>query len=466
MSMLGAAGCVLVGLGTTATPAGTATESCVAGVCTLTFSVTGAPETWTVPGGVTSVRITAAGGAGGTSAFDQAGGAAGQSVADVPVAPGTSLSVVVGDVGADGSLSGSPVAPTFGGGGAGGVFDLGGDFWYGASGGGGSFVFGTRPDASVGLLVAVGGGGGGGASMPGGDGGATGAGATPLESPNASGGGATTTAGGVAGGGGAAGSGPATAATALGTGGDGEAGIYAGAGGGGYFGGGGGGFGPVGLFSFTTGAGGGGSGFLLAEAALVSSGGSTGAGSVVITYDEPPPGPSATTLVARQPDGDDVGDPVVLTATVTSDPSGGPTPTGTIHFFEGSAEVGGSGTAVDGSGVASVTLTDVTAGSHTYRAEYGGDASYVASTSTAATVVVDAAGPSTSTSTTSTTAPPGAVRGAGATSDGGPSTFARTGSDLRRAATGGLAALAAGTVLLAATHLPFRRHPVADPDVV
>ena len=70
---------------------------------TATFSFTGAEQTYTVPAGVSTLRIVAIGGAGGApSQFGGAGGKAGAVGADLAVTPGENLLVVVGGNGGNG----------------------------------------------------------------------------------------------------------------------------------------------------------------------------------------------------------------------------------------------------------------------------------------------------------------------------------------------------------------------------
>jgi len=74
---------------------------------------------------------------------------------------------------------------------------------------------------------------------------------------------------------------------------------------------------------------------------------------------------------------------VTLTATMTGAKA---TPTGTVIFLDGTAQLG-SGT-LNGSGVATYATTALTGGSHSITASYAGDANYGAATSTAVTVTV------------------------------------------------------------------------------
>ena len=123
------------------------------GMCGLELLYTGVPATLAVPAGIGVLTVVASGGAGGTSLEDEgaasAGGLGGRMTATVSVTPGDTLTVLVGQSGADGILQPS---------GFGGWPDGGHSASrYGGCGGGGSYVF-----DSTGLLVAAGGGGGGG----------------------------------------------------------------------------------------------------------------------------------------------------------------------------------------------------------------------------------------------------------------------------------------------------------------
>jgi hypothetical protein len=120
----------------------TSGPSCDADSCTITYSYTGATETFTVPSGVSALTVSVSG-AQGSSWRDYYPGGDGATVSGgLPVTPGEQLTVLVGQAGA---VSG---AETFGGGGSGSGQYLG-------SGGGGSFIFNADGDP---LLVAGGGG--------------------------------------------------------------------------------------------------------------------------------------------------------------------------------------------------------------------------------------------------------------------------------------------------------------------
>jgi hypothetical protein len=110
---------------------------------------------------------------------------------------------------------------------------------------------------------------------------------------------------------------------------------------------------------------------------------------------------------------------VTFTATITGS---GATPTGTVTFFDGATSLGSS--ALNGSGVATLAVTTLTAGSHAITATYNGDTNYAASTSgvvtqsiirTSGTAVVSSANPSALGQSVNFTA---TVTGAGATPTG------------------------------------------------
>ena len=88
---------------------------------------------------------------------------------------------------------------------------------------------------------------------------------------------------------------------------------------------------------------------------------------------------TATTLVAY-PTSTQYGDPVLLTATVTSGA------TGTVTFFDGSVSLGQD--AVSEDGMATLMTTTLNAATHSITAVYNGDISYASSTSGPSTVTV------------------------------------------------------------------------------
>lgn len=205
------------------------------------FTATGSAQSFTVPEGVTSLTITAAGAGGGIGNQDGAvwpGGRGASLVATVPVTAGESLTVIVGSRGEDGFDGG-------GGGGATAILRGTTPLLVAGGGGGAGWSSGTAAiaDASLTTVAKAGGGATGGAAGAGSGGGAAGTGDF-----GGAGGGGVTSAGGTAdatGGGAlsgsAAGGAPAGGTGSGGFGGGGGAGDPGGGGGGGYAGGGGGG---------------------------------------------------------------------------------------------------------------------------------------------------------------------------------------------------------------------------------
>jgi hypothetical protein len=88
---------------------------------------------------------------------------------------------------------------------------------------------------------------------------------------------------------------------------------------------------------------------------------------------------STTTTLVASPAATQYGDPVALTATVTSGA------TGTVSFYDGSVLLG---TGAVSNGIATLTTTRLIAGTHTVTAVYNGDATYASSQSAPATVTV------------------------------------------------------------------------------
>jgi len=381
ISVLGL-GAALLGPLVAATPAKAAPVTACDDGCTGSFSVTGAPETFTVPGGVSSLAFSVRGAAGGTSLFGVPGGLGAEVTGSVPVTPGETLTVLVGQAGSDGG------SPTFGGGGSAGR--------YLASGGGGSFLF--APDGTP--LAAAGGGGGGampresypnydGPSAYGGAGagaGSTGgsgrdlgyyigyvddvepSGGTP--SSGGHGGSTYTSAGGD-------GTGPA-ADGAPGVGGNGDGGdeyYRGGGGGGGYFGGGGGGWGESGA---------GGSGYAAPTVTNLSSqdGVRSGDGVVSLGWSR-----SATLVaVTTSPDG---GSRENNEVTITATGSGrGGTPTGTMTFLSDGAGIDGCADRPVVDGAATCTTTALAPATHALSATYSGDLASAPATSSTSDYVV------------------------------------------------------------------------------
>ena len=75
------------------------------------------------------------------------------------------------------------------------------------------------------------------------------------------------------------------------------------------------------------------------------------------------------------------GQPVTFTATVSPNPPGAGTPTGTVTFSDGGSPIGTA--TLDASGTAAITTSALAAGAHTITASYGGDNNFSASTGTA-----------------------------------------------------------------------------------
>src|SRR5207248_64021 len=84
------------------------------------------------------------------------------------------------------------------------------------------------------------------------------------------------------------------------------------------------------------------------------------------------------------------GAPLTFSATVTTVPPGGGTPTNTITFFDGANNLGT--VAVNGSGIASITYAPP-AGAHSITAVYNGDAHFLPSTSASVVTIVPSQNP-------------------------------------------------------------------------
>ncbi len=293
-----------------------------AGAETARFASTGAEQTFTVPVGVTSLRVTAVGGRGGGT-----GGFGALVFATLPVVPGQVLHVEVGGNGIAGAVEDSGVI-RIGRGGFNGGADGGtgsGLIRTGDGGGGATDVRAssrTQP-SSLGtrLVVAAGGGGGGNDGTPGGSAGASGATGVVGRGTCSGGGGGgpgTATAGGSGGTLGTIGPGRTPSGTAgrdgqLGQGGTGEGGQFGGGGGGGggLHGGGGGASGvsdfPVfSAYCLGGGGGGGSSGFASSATSTLVAIDTTGVPSVTFEWTaagagEPsgPSGPGADTVAPR-----------------------------------------------------------------------------------------------------------------------------------------------------------------------
>jgi hypothetical protein len=240
-------------------------------VILATFDYTGSQQNWIVPAGVTRVRITATGAAGGLGAT-AAPGAGGQMIADLNVVPGNTYYVFVGGKGGSGGTGWN-----------GGGVDGHGNACTQA--GGATDIRFPAPGFTFRILVA-GGGGGVGANGSGTCGGGYGAGTfnanggpgQTMPSESTGGGGGTQ----IAGGNGGNGNFGVSPANSGGFGFGASNGDYGGAGGGGYYGGGAGGSGFAGNHS---GGGGGSSYFDISHGTYISGtdgGNSTTDGKVVI----------------------------------------------------------------------------------------------------------------------------------------------------------------------------------------
>ena len=343
-----------------------------ADAATASFFVTGGPQSFTVPAGVTSIDIDASGAAGeGTVGL---GGSGARAVATLPVTPGQVIQIMVGGAGSGGSGGFN------GGGGAGFSFGLG----PGGAGGGATDI---RTGAcaatlSCGLaarvVVAGGGGGseGGGFNPPvfGGSGGLIGSPGSDSGGLLISGGGGQAASGGSAGGTGSSGS--------LGQGGFGGNGVDGfgdadgGGGGGGYYGGGGGGGGDVGTLGDPDGGSGGGGSSFGPGGTAFTSGFNAGSGQVTITYVAVAI-PTTTTIISSDAINPSVsGQGVSFTAAVSPIPSGG-----SVQFRLNGLDTGGP-IPVDGAGEAtSAAISTMSIGAHSLTAVYSGNPSYLASTS-------------------------------------------------------------------------------------
>jgi len=232
------------------------------------FSYTGAPQTFTVPAGVTSIIVKAFGASGGSGSHAH-GGLGGETDATLPVRPGDTLQINVGGRGADARRCPGGNGGFNGGANGGRADPFTGCFLLGGGGAGGGGATSIRPANRAVLVLVAGGGGGAAGRGHQGDGGA-GGGATGGNGKNThqckGGAGGSQTLGGK---GGRclvdeAGRGHSGRSLLGGGGGDGFAGGGAG-GGAGYFGGG----GSAGTHVLATGGAGGGSSFAALNATNV-----------------------------------------------------------------------------------------------------------------------------------------------------------------------------------------------------
>ncbi|HWE04162.1 MAG TPA: Ig-like domain-containing protein, partial [Tepidisphaeraceae bacterium] len=126
-----------------------------------------------------------------------------------------------------------------------------------------------------------------------------------------------------------------------------------------------------------------------------------GSHSITATYDGDPDfnpsvsTPDATTVntdtvsesITSLPDPSVYGQSKTLTATLLPDAPGAGVPSGTVDFFDGISFLGTG--IVDGSGVASITITNLDSGLHAIRGSYSGDADFAGIVSMPDTVTVN-----------------------------------------------------------------------------
>jgi hypothetical protein len=144
---------------------------------------------------------------------------------------------------------------------------------------------------------------------------------------------------------------------------------------------------------------------------------------------------TTTTLVAA-PSPAIVGQSVTLTATVAPAPTG--TPAGTVSFYSGTTLLGTI--AVNSSGIATFTSSSLPAGALSLTAVYSGNVGFGASTSTAVSEMVNAAG-ATATITTLTASP-------NPLADGQPATLTATVTPAPTGSPAGIVSFYSGTTLL------------------
>jgi hypothetical protein len=357
---------------------------------TCTYAGAG-QDTFTVPAGVVSLKVTAVGAAGGSGgyALDAPGSGASVQDAAVPVTASQVLNVVVGGTGSAGvnGVGGAGGSPG-GGGAAGGSVEPGSSSWDGGGGGGYS---GLLTAAESPLVIAGGGGGSGGEGYAGGSGdigqgGGAGAGGYVVGS---GGGGGTSSGGGAGGIGDAAQGGPGTMGAVEQGGQGGAGGLYlgnqnsgGGGGGGGYYGGGGGGGSAA--------AGGGGGGSSYGITGLTDEVLATGPASVTISYTAAAVKAASTITPEPQvilPGFSGVG-LLHVSATLTSakTPLAGKTVAFTVKQTKlCSAQTNTSGVATCSINVLQEALVLLT---NSYTASFSGDSGYTASTASTPAVSI------------------------------------------------------------------------------
>src|SRR5205085_2305790 len=95
-----------------------------------------------------------------------------------------------------------------------------------------------------------------------------------------------------------------------------------------------------------------------------------------------------TTALTASPNPSIIGQSVTFTATVTANAPGAGTPTGTVQFKDGAANLGAA-QALNGSGVATLSTTALNVATHPITAVYSGDVSFSSSTSPVVSQIVN-----------------------------------------------------------------------------
>ncbi|WP_406694032.1 Ig-like domain-containing protein [Singulisphaera sp. Ch08] len=90
-----------------------------------------------------------------------------------------------------------------------------------------------------------------------------------------------------------------------------------------------------------------------------------------------------TSALTVSPLNSGLGNPVTLTVTITSTSTSAVKPSGTVQFFDGAVAIGTA--TVSSAGIATLTTSALTLGSHSITAKYAGDGNFNASTSPAVT---------------------------------------------------------------------------------
>jgi hypothetical protein len=94
---------------------------------------------------------------------------------------------------------------------------------------------------------------------------------------------------------------------------------------------------------------------------------------------------ATTTALTSSPNPSVSGQTITLSAIVTPSTAGSGTPTGTVNFLDNGAPAGSA--TLNASGVATLTLSSLTTGTHTITANYGGDSNFAASSATGANAI-------------------------------------------------------------------------------